>query len=390
MGTPTTWENIPMSQDDNTTIGEYIAAQIATHNADADAHMDDGASLASHREQETLDHPELSVQAAHIVDDVITVAPKAGVLPAIGTSWTLATTSPTFDATVGAYCAAGTGTYIGVAADGHVTVSADGDTWSNGDALPTGTYSLAAASPDIAVVGGSVSGGVALQYSVDGTAWTACSGFIGAIAYSLLWDGSKFVANCTMSSGHGRTNDVFTSTDGITWTAKTASIDVAIASLGYDGVSEYRGLEYSQGRFYVSSDLVTWNTVDVNARDFLYTLIWTGNQWVASGINDNDSTDPETITPIAYVAQIQALPSRSVAVLGDTWSAGYAIPQIAFLLGAANGYSMAITNPTTGLWSNASLPTGYGANGIFASTTRIIAVGTGTTVGPIYYSDIPT
>lgn len=390
MSDPSTWEGVPMSQDDPRTIAQFIADEIASHNADVDAHMDTGASLASHREAEELDHPELSVQAVHIADDVPNVAPKAGVLPPIGTSWTTPSSMPTFLCLVGAYCAAGSGTYIAVANDGHVSVSADGDSWSNGTSLPTGTYTFAAASPSMAVVGGSVSGGVALHYSTDGTSWTACSGFLGATAYSLLWDGAQFVASCSMASGHGRTYDVFVSSDGISWTAQAASIDAAMSQMGYDGVSEYRAFEYFSSTFYLSTSLTTWSTVYVNARDFLQTYLWSGRQWIASGINDNDAVFPDLITPVAYSADANSLPSQTSPINGDSWNTSAAVAGVAFMMGGTNSYGMAISNPQTAVWSNASLPDGSGASGVFGSPTRVIAFGNTPTTGTIFYADIPT
>lgn len=390
MSTPFTWANLPMSQDDNRTIAEYIAEQIASHNVDVDAHMEVGASLASHREAEILDHPDLSVQAVHIVDDVPEVAPKAGVLPAIGTSWTAAGTGLSFTPLIGAYCSAGSGTYIAVGNDGSVGVSADGDTWVSGSALPSGTYTVAAANANVAVVGGSVSGGVALQYTTDGTSWTACTGLLGAVAYSLIYDGTMFVASCTMASGHGRTYDVFTSTDGIAWTAQGASLDVAITGLGYDGVAEYRGFEYFSSTFYMSTDLSTWTDLDVNPRDFLFCMAWTGLQWVASGENVEDSSGTDVITPVSYVAPQGGLPNRSTGIAGEIWNVVAVVPQVAFMLQPANSYGMAIANPDTALWTPVTLPDGYGANGVFASPTRVIAFGNGPVTGAIYYADYPS
>lgn len=389
MSEPTTWENLPMSQDDSRTIGQFIADSFADHNSDSDAHMDAGASLASHREQETLDHPELSVAAVHIADDVPDVAPKAGVLPAVGTSWTAASSMPTFLCVVGAYCAAGSGTYIAVANDGHVSVSADGDSWSNGTSLPSGTYTLAAASPDMAVVGGTVSGGVCLQYSVDGTSWTACSGFLGEIAYSLLWDGTQFVASCHMSAGQPHTYDVFTSSDGITWAAKGSGLNAPISGMGYDGSAEYRGFEYFNSTFYISSDLATWSTVNVNPRDFLFTNVWSGQQWLASGENVDDTSGFDVVTAVSYVAQATGQPSRSAPILGNTWNASAAVDGVAFMLQGSDSYGMAIANPQTAVWTYATLPDGFGANAVFGSSTRLIGLGNTTVTGTIFYSVIP-
>lgn len=55
------WDGLPKTQIDPTTIDEQIAADIAAHNADPDAHMEALASLAQHRESEIVDHLAESV-----------------------------------------------------------------------------------------------------------------------------------------------------------------------------------------------------------------------------------------------------------------------------------------------------------------------------------------
>lgn len=57
----TTWENLPKEVLDPTTIGQEVAAQIASHNDDPEAHLGDGQSLESHRAAEIIDHLAESV-----------------------------------------------------------------------------------------------------------------------------------------------------------------------------------------------------------------------------------------------------------------------------------------------------------------------------------------
>lgn len=56
-----TWENIPKSQTDPSTIDEAIADAIGVHDADSEAHMAALSSLAEHRENDIVDHPAESV-----------------------------------------------------------------------------------------------------------------------------------------------------------------------------------------------------------------------------------------------------------------------------------------------------------------------------------------
>lgn len=57
MADPVVWENIPKSQTDPTTISEAIAAGVAVHNDDSEAHLDTSQSLEQHRTNDIIDHP---------------------------------------------------------------------------------------------------------------------------------------------------------------------------------------------------------------------------------------------------------------------------------------------------------------------------------------------
>jgi hypothetical protein len=57
------WGNLAKALDDDTTIDEAIAAAIATHEADADAHTGTGESLETHKGQAVVDHPLGSIVA---------------------------------------------------------------------------------------------------------------------------------------------------------------------------------------------------------------------------------------------------------------------------------------------------------------------------------------
>lgn len=66
MSEPVVWENIPKSQADDQTISEAVAAAIAVHEADSEAHLGALASLEQHRTNEILD-----ALAGSVVNDKI-------------------------------------------------------------------------------------------------------------------------------------------------------------------------------------------------------------------------------------------------------------------------------------------------------------------------------
>jgi len=68
-----TWGNLPKSQIDNETIEEAITRLIAAHNDDADAHLETGQSLQSHKASEIIDHLALSIIQDKIGDGEISL-----------------------------------------------------------------------------------------------------------------------------------------------------------------------------------------------------------------------------------------------------------------------------------------------------------------------------
>jgi len=65
------WGNLEKAQDDDQTIDEAIAAAIAAHEADSDAHTESGESLETHKGQEVIDHPALSLVADKYADQSV-------------------------------------------------------------------------------------------------------------------------------------------------------------------------------------------------------------------------------------------------------------------------------------------------------------------------------
>lgn len=55
------WGLLPKAQDDPQLITEAIAAAIAAHESDPDAHLGEGESLEMHRQNEVIDHPAGSI-----------------------------------------------------------------------------------------------------------------------------------------------------------------------------------------------------------------------------------------------------------------------------------------------------------------------------------------
>ena len=55
------WGQLQRSQDDPSTIEDFVAAQIVAHDNDSTAHLLPGASLAAHKAFDVIDHPAGSI-----------------------------------------------------------------------------------------------------------------------------------------------------------------------------------------------------------------------------------------------------------------------------------------------------------------------------------------
>lgn len=66
-----TWNTLPKTINDSQTIAGYIAAQLATHNADGSAHGQSDEALYNHRIATILDHLDASVTNPKIGDGAV-------------------------------------------------------------------------------------------------------------------------------------------------------------------------------------------------------------------------------------------------------------------------------------------------------------------------------
>lgn len=81
-----TWGMLPKAQDNPQTIDEAIAAAFAAHEADTNAHIEEGESLYEHKHSEIIDHLAFSVVRDKINFDRYSVdTPTTGLLPAFNT-----------------------------------------------------------------------------------------------------------------------------------------------------------------------------------------------------------------------------------------------------------------------------------------------------------------
>ena len=211
-----------------------------------------------------------------------------------GTSWTAATTIPSFSIGYASLLKYVNGKWIAPVCTGgdHSTntlhVSSDnGATWQVPTTLPAGSYTSSAygASTYVAVAWGADSYyGARVIYSSDADTWTAATiGLPTSISFQdVIYANSMFVAVAS-SSGTGQT--IFTSADGITW----VTANYPFGGVGDQG--QWRSIAYGAGTFVVvgtggryiatSSNGTDWTVTDIGASsNQSRKVIYDGTQFV--------------------------------------------------------------------------------------------------------------
>lgn len=182
----------------------------------------------------------------------------------------------------------GLGKYLLADSLGNIGVSSDGSTWVSGGAPLGGTdaiYGFAANSSLIVAVGNSGK----VYTSPDGVTWTARSStFSTSAVRGVVWSGTQFVI-----VGDG--GKLATSPDGITWTSRTSSFSTTdIRSVTF-GASTYVAVGYA-GKAATSSDGITWTqrTSSFGTTNILSVIY--GEKFVATGSGTTVATSTDGIT----------------------------------------------------------------------------------------------
>ena len=148
---------------------------------------------------------------------------------------------------------------------GIATVSASG--------LATG---VAAGTTTITATSGTISGSTSLTVTTTSTAginWTVSPPPFSSLA-GVTWSGTQFVAV-------GASGTIRTSTDGITWTTRTAGTTNNLNGITWSG-TQFVAVGAS-GTILTSPDGIAWTTQTSNTTNNLNGIVWSGNQFVAVG-----------------------------------------------------------------------------------------------------------
>jgi len=268
-----------------------------------------------------------------------------------GITWTSRTAA---SSKIWASVAYGNGLFVAVAAPmgaadqtSSVMTSPDGSTWTSRTAAENLDWAsvsygnglwVAVASADN--VSQPMSGGSAnrVMTSTDGITWTARTSSSTNRWNSVAYGNGVWVA--VASSG---TNRVMTSTDGITWTARTAA-----ANNGWNGVTYGDGLFVAVAstgtgnRVMTSSDGITW-TSRTSAADNIWRSVAFGNSLfvavASSGTNNRVMTAPSSSTPQNT--------APGVPTIGTATATGSTTATVSYTAPASDGGSTVLSYTAT-------------------------------------------
>lgn len=245
------------------------------------------------------------------------------------------------------FCAVGNGD----GSDAYIITSPDGETWTNRPNISGNPFYLAVCYGNSLFVAVGINGDIAT--SPDAITWTARTTPETVTLRSVTWNGTNFVA-----VGDDIATDtvyVVTSPTGVTWTKRTtpsaAPYDLyAVASSGSGILVAVSPLG---GPYALRStdNGVTWSSVDVSAGGSspLWSIMWDGSQFIASGSKQLRSSDGITWTFDRYP------PEAVYEIIYNS--------SIYIAIGSAGRIDTAIS--PTGTWTE-QINGGYGLSGIAA------------------------
>jgi len=182
--------------------------------------------------------------------------------------------------------------YVAVTARGTVMQSANGDAWSERHSrMAIGFDRLAYSGSAYAALGG-LGAPTDIYSSTDGVSWTRTLEFQDVILKDITWGGGQFVA-C------GQDGAVFTSESGDSWTRHFVGDSTTLRCIIWDG---HRYLAAASNIVYSSPDAVTWTGPTPDPTDpepVIAHMAWTGSQYVTVG---NRLEGPNDLRGYAYTS----------------------------------------------------------------------------------------
>lgn len=261
-----------------------------------------------------------------------------------GTTWTLGTIASTHNF----FSINWNGTYfVAGGQNGSTTApiiyySTNAVTWTNASGYSgTGNQAIYSIYNDgsgkVVSTNASATTSNALQYSTNnGVTWTVRTVASSAYLSTVFWGNGTWVAGTWLQTS----TNIFTSTDAITWTARTLPVAITVYDITYDG-SKFIITNGNGRSVYYSTNAITWSAATTpsqmgftNPRTFKYlnrNYVWID---VTQGTTIAYSTDATTWNTASVGTQ-------SVQPLAAIYGGGY------YVLGAGGGNLYVSTNLST-------------------------------------------
>ena len=259
-----------------------------------------------------------------------------------------------------------------------LATSSDGITWLGFSTAVFSVRGRAAAS-----TGGSVwvavgEGTSTMARSADGGAtWSGLgSSVFSTAAYGIAWNGSLWVA---VGSG---TNTLATSPDGITWTGFGPTVfQTEGRAIAWNGSYWLAGSSNDPvAQIAYSANGTTWIPVPCPLVT-VYSLVWTGAQWVATGTAPTGSIaiSPDGLT---WTLTTASQPYTTAYTVANRFASSSAAPSY---VATGSGTNQLVTSADGIAWTPRTSPFTSSTNCVAWNGTRWVAGGSGTYV--LAYSD---
>jgi hypothetical protein len=305
----------------------------------------------------------------------------------------------------------GGGTFVavsnsGVAAAGLVRTSTDGITWTSRTATSINTWSAVCFAPDInrfCAVASSGLGNTSAMFSDGGATWTQTT-TLAAGTYSSVCRGTNVPGTLgnifvtTNSSGATTTTQVYTSPDGVTWTARTVGSNanynfssccwsdslklfVAVGTLAPAGA-----------QIVTSPDGVTWTNRSSPSTQQWRSVCWSPELGLFVAVASNGTTTTQIMTSATGTTWANATSPSAQAWQSVCWSSSYKM----FVAVANNGtvaQQIMYSATGTGTWTAATSTSAISWNSITFSDNvlnRFVAVSASVSAGNGMYTTVPT
>lgn len=285
MADPVVWGALPKTQTDATTIDDAIAAAIAVHNADPDAHLEAGGSLQSHKASEIIDHEALSVVADKLVDDQLSLLQKIGGATRWANSWTgQLVNSGNYVFNVG-IVNIGYEVYVAITSDSKVYTSTNRTSWSTSLTLTSGWSGSVTTDGTHLVIIEQHAGTNQVHYTTNLTSWSTATINSSFTPTDVAYNGTAFIV-----VGNQSTNPrIYRSTNLTSWTQVYTATGFGFSAVTVDASNAFFAVNATED-IYRSTDGTSWSVYSTVPNSNAFQIDYYAGVYIIEGYDAASTT----------------------------------------------------------------------------------------------------